>query len=356
MNHMTPDKPQQDPTQILDDFRASALSQLLVASAEAFDIGSLLEESPKSYESICDQLGLAPRSATVLLTGLRSLGLIDLNADQLVGLTEYGREKLSPKSPFNLRGYIGLGAFSVDTQKMIACLKNDAPAGDVSFVYHDDDGPSALDDPETSATLTRAMAARARNIAPFVAEALDLSSCRHLVDVGGGHGIYAFELLKRFPDLQATIIDRQPPLTVAEEYAANEGLSHRIEFAFGDIHHYCLDRPADVVLMANILHDYDTSDASRLVAHYAGQLTQGGKLVVLDAFLDSVPPGAPPISPGPRPVAAYSAMLFSICEGRCYRLDEYQTMLIAAGLQLDDHVRSVPAHGQLLCGTLPFPS
>jgi len=339
-----------DPTQILDDLRASALSQLLVAGTTAYDVGTTLDDGPKSYEAICAEFKLADRSANVLLTALRALGLIDVNPQMLVELTDYGRDKLSPTSDSNLRGYIALGQFSADTQAMIKCLRNDAPAGDISFVYHDGADSSALDHPETSDALTRAMAARARNAAPAVAQHLDLSGCRNLVDVGGGHGIYAFEILKRFPELRATILDRQPPLVVAEEYAEVEGLSDRVDLVFADIHLHSLTTSPDVVLMANILHDYDAIHAARLVKHYATQLSSRGKIVILDAFLDSVPTGAPPISTGPRPVAAYSAMLFSICEGRCYRLDEYQTMLESAGLTVASEVCQVPAHGRILIG------
>ncbi|MBV09141.1 methyltransferase [Rubinisphaera sp.] len=339
-----------DPTQLLDDLRATYLSQLLVAGTTRFDVGQVLADGPLSYELLREKFGIQERSATVLLTGLCALDVLQINKDNLVELTDYGREKLLPNSPYNLRGYIGLGALGADVQKMIARLEQDSPGDDISFVYHQDAGPSALDDPEISDALTRAMAARARNVAPAVAKRLDLSTCRHLLDVGGGHGIYSLELLKKFPNLKATIIDRESPLKVAKEYAEEAGLSDRIEFCFDDIHTYENQSEAEVVLMANILHDYSEQHARKLVKHFAGQLPPLGRIVILDAFLDSIPEGAPPISTGPRPVAAYSAMLFSVCEGRCYRLDEYQSMLSEAGLKVDENVGRVPAHGCLLTG------
>lgn len=345
--------PHHDPTRILDDFRASALSQLLVAGTTKFDVGRHLSKGPLDYESLCARLELAPRPATVLLTGLRSMGLVEISGDNLVQLTETGREKLDPNSKFNLRGYIGLGAFGADAQNMMSCLESDAPTGNVSFVYHEDGGPSALDDQETSDALTRAMAARARNVAPYVAEQLDLSECTHLLDIGGGHGIYSLELLGRYPNLAGTIVDRAPPLEVAREYAAEAGLSDRVQFEFADIHSYKGSSAADAILLANILHDYSEKHARDLVTHYSQQLHSGGVLVVLDAFLESISPGQPPISSGPREVAAYSAMLFSICEGRCYRRDEYESMLTHAGLELCEPVRSVPAHGSILVGRKP---
>ncbi|TWT88071.1 methyltransferase [Stieleria varia] len=342
--------PQHDTTRFLDDLRTAQISNLLVAAVIEFDVGRVLAAGPLLYDDLRERLGLADRSAIVLLTALRSIDLIDVHADHRIGLTAYGQEKMDPDSPFHLRGYLGLGRFSGDVQNMIQCLRDDAPAGNVSFVFHEDGPPSSLDDTETADTLTRAMADRARNVAPMLAAQLDLGQCKHLVDVGGAHGLYSLALLKKYPGLRATIIDRGPPLRVAQEYAEAAGCMDRVTFRLDDAHHAKLDDPADAVLLANLLHDYNEADARAMVQHYAGELARGGCLMVLDSLLESVPEGAPPVSAGPRPVAAYSALLFSICEGRCYRRDEIDRWLTDAGLSIDEATISLPAHGALVTG------
>lgn len=342
--------PQHDTTRLLDEFRTAQLSHLLTAAVVKFDVGSVLSSGPLPYALVCERLELADRPAIVLLTALRSIGLIEVDDRGRIGLTAYGREKLDPDSPFHLRGYLGLGAFSADVQNMIDCLKNDRPAGSVSFVFHKDGPPSALDDPETAAVLTRAMADRARNVAPLLAEHLDLSDARCLVDVGGGHGLYSFALLEATPNLEAIIIDREPVLAVAHEYARKHGVADRVQLLCGDIHSIEVPARTDAVLMANILHDYNVQDAQALVGRFGGALRSQGRLLILDSFLNEVPPHAPPISDGPRPVAAYSGLLFSICEGRCYRFDEVRDWMRAAGLRLEDRIISLPAHGSLLAG------
>ena len=347
MDHLTP---RHDTTAFLDEFRTAQLSHLLAAAVVQFDVGGALSAGPLSYDSLCKRLRLAGRPAIVLLTAIRSIGLIDVDTQGRIGLTDYGREKLDPDSPFHLRGYIGLGASSPDVQNMIDCLKNDRPAGSVSFVFHADGPPSALDDPYTADVLTRAMADRARNVAPFLAEQVDLAGARCLADVGGGHGLYSFTLLKEHPDLRAIVIDREPALAVAREYAEEHGVTDRVQLVCGDIHSMDVPLSIDVVLMANILYDYDVRDAKALVSRFAEALLSGGRLLMLDSFLNAVPPNSPPVSDGPRAVAAYSGLLFSICEGRCFRFDEAQNWMRSAGLRLDDRIISVPAHGSVLTG------
>src|SRR5687768_2973014 len=103
---MSPATPQHDTTTFLDEFRAAHLSHLLVAAVTEFDVGSALTAGPLSFTDLCERLELADRPAIVLLTALRSMGLIDVDDENRLALTPYGREKLSPESPFHLRGYI----------------------------------------------------------------------------------------------------------------------------------------------------------------------------------------------------------------------------------------------------------
>ena len=343
-------EPTQNTTKFLDDFRTAQLSHLLVAAITEFDVATNLSAGPLSYATLQEQLNLSSRSANVLFTALRSIELIDVDQEGNIVLTDYGREKMCPDSPFHLRGYLGLGAHSADVQNMIACLKHDRPAGDISFVYHEDQEDSALDDPETARVLALAMSDRAKSVAPFLANQLDTQGMTHLVDVGGGHGIYSFALMAKNQNLQVTIIDRQPALDIAQQYAEEFNLQDRTNLVCADVHTIQLDFQPDAVLMANLLHDYDVDVAFKLVHHFTQALAPQGRLMVLDAMLNSVPAGSPPVSTGPPAVAAYSGLLFSICEGRCYRLDEVQEWMAKAGLTLNEKILSLPAHGSLVSG------
>ena len=187
-------------------------------------------------------------------------------------------------------------------------------------------------------------------MAPSLARQLDLSASRRILDIGGGHGLYSYSLLKKHPQLTAVVIDREPALIVAEAFASEWDVADRVQLIQGDVHSIGLSVAADVMLMANLLHDYDVDVAAALVERFAKRLQPGGRLLVLDALLDSVPAGAPPVSSGPREVAAYSALLFSICEGRCYRLDEVESWMHAAGLRVDQQILSLPGHGSVVTG------
>jgi hypothetical protein len=317
-----------------------------------FDIGRILSPHSLSFNELQSALGLQRRSTIILLTALNSMGLLQVESDNRINLSPLGREKMSPDSPHHLRGYVGLGGFSHDAQQLAQCLRTNKPAGDVSFVYFNNAGPSALDDPQTADVLTRAMADRARSIAPFVQDVVSTNDHHHLLDVGGGHGLYSIALLQQDPTLTATIIDRAPALAVAKEYRDAHGLSDRLTLVQGDIHTAIVPDTVDTILLANILHDYDADSVQALITLYANSLPPGGTLRVMEAFLNPIPdsPGYPPISDGPKEVAAYSILLASLCEGCCYRADEIATWLKDAGLKVSPLIE-LPTHMGIITGT-----
>src|SRR5205807_7549491 len=89
-----------------------------------------------------------------------------------------------------------------------------------------------------------------------------------------------------------------------------------------------LPKGADVVLLSNILHDWDVPECRTLIARCAGALRPGGRLLIHDVFLNDA-------LDGPLPIALYSAALFCLTEGRAYSAAEYRGWLKEAGLQAE---------------------
>jgi SAM-dependent methyltransferase len=173
--------------------------------------------------------------------------------------------------------------------------------------------------------LTLALAGRARNVAPVLAEKCPLDDARLLLDVAGGTGIYSIAWLLRHPHLKAIIWDRPEVLKVAVEMAEAHGVADRFEARPGDMFKDPMPEGADAILLSNVLHDWDTADCGVIVGRCAGALRPGGRLLIHDVFLnDSLD--------GPLPVALYSASLFRLTEGRAYAAKEYRAWLTEAGL------------------------
>jgi hypothetical protein len=325
--------PATDPTPIFDLFRGNYASELLTAAIAHFRVFERLGGGPRPAEELRAELGLAGRPAAVLFTALKAMGLLAGHPDGRLELTSLASEHLVPGSPHDVSAYVARAADSPGVRELVERLRTNRPAAagpddqGAAFIYREG-LESAMEREAPARRLTLALAGRAYNVAPALAEAVPLTDARVLLDVGGGSGLYSIAWLQRHPHLRAVVWDRPEVLKVAAELAAAHGVADRLSCAPGDM--FADPVPAaDVMLMSNVLHDWDVPQGRALVRRCAGALPVGGRLLIHDVFLNEE-------LDGPLPVALYSAALFVQTEGRVYSAGEYRAWLREAGLTPGD--------------------
>ena len=115
----------------------------------------------------------------------------------------------------------------------------------------------------------------------------------------------------------------------------------RVELVAGDMFADPVPAGVDVILLSNILHDWDVPECRTLLRRCAEALPPSGRVLIHDVFLDDD-------LGGPLPVALYSTALFTLTEGRAYSAGEYRGWLREAGLAPADAVVPTLVH----CGVL----
>ncbi len=319
-----------DPTPLFEHFRGSYGSELLTAAVAHFRVIERLTAAPRTFDELRRDLGLAERPAHVLVTALRAFGLLQRAADGVLSPTPLAAEHLVPGAAFDVSDYIGLAADAPGVKAMVERLLANKPASTkpgeagAAFIYREGLA-SAMERPDSARHFTLALAGRAKNVAPLLAARVSLAGARTLVDVGGGTGIYSIAWLQRHPDLRAIVWDRPEVLQVTAEMAAAYGVADRLETRAGDMFADPVPTEADVILLSNVLHDWDVPECQALVQRCVAALPIGGQLVVHDVFVaDSLD--------GPLPLALYSAALFTLTEGRAYSAAECRGWMEQAGL------------------------
>ncbi len=341
------DVPGTDPTPIFDLYRGNYATELLTAAVAHFDLFAHLAEGPLAFDLLRTAIRLEERPASVLITALRAMGLITRRTDDhRLELSPMAREHLVPGGAFYVGDYLGMAAQSSGVLEMLERLRTNQPAGakpgtgGAAFIYRDGI-ESAMEEQDSARRLTLALAGRAKNVAPALAQRLPMDGAQTLLDVGGGTGIYSIALLQKYPALRAIVFDRAEVLKVAAEMAEAYGVADRLDLTPGDMFADDLP-PADAVLLSNILHDWDVPECRTLVARCADALNPGGRVLIHDVFLNDA-------LDGPLPIALYSASLFSVTEGRAYSAGEYRSWLKEAGLTAGD-VISTSIHCGVLAG------
>jgi hypothetical protein len=326
-------------------FRGNYATELLTAAITPLGVFARLARAPRTFAEWRGDLDLAERPAQVLLTALRAFGLIVIEDSRLT-LTPLARDHLVPGSPLDVSAYMALAADSPGVREMVERLRSNQPAGGkadrpgAAFIFREGI-ESAMEKEASARHLTLALAGRARNVAPVLAERYPLGDARVLLDVGGGSGLYSVAWLQRHPQLHAIVWDRPEVLKVAREMADQHGVAGRLETLPGDMF---VDEPpagCDAMLLSNILHDWDVPECRAILSRCAAALPPGGRLLIHDVFLNDA-------LDGPLPLALYSAALFSLTEGRLYSAREYRGWLIGVGLTPGSIVPTL-----VHCGLLP---
>ncbi len=106
---------------------------------------------------------------------------------------------------------------------------------------------------------------------------------QRLLDVGGGHGMFSAAFCKRYPGLQAQVLDLAPAAAVGRELVEEQGLSDRITYQEGDLLTAQWGEGYDVVLVFNVLHVLTPDAAVAVLERARTALRPGGTLVVLDS-------------------------------------------------------------------------
>ena len=307
------------PLRSFDQFRdliaAYRLPRILLTALE-LDLFTVLDARAWSVPALAKVLRVSRRGLDILCRNLASAGVLIKQGDRYRNGTVAART-LNARGVDYRRGYIHLIRDQWnDWAKLTASVLSGRP-------IDDKDDP---DDPDYRKRFTWAMHHRSLDVAPHVAARIDLRGARTLLDLGGGPGTYALELLKTNPTLRATVADRAPALEVAKEIAAKVRHGRRMSYLPLDFLTQPIPGRYDVIWFSNVLHIYSPQENQRLFRNMAAALEPRGRLIIQDAFLLD----KHGLYPQEANLFAVTMLLFTD-GGNTYRADETADWLRRAG-------------------------
>ena len=160
---------------------------------------------------------------------------------------------------------------------------------------------------------------------PAIVRAFDLSSFHRLVDLGGATGHLAIAACEAYPALHGVVFDLERVVPIAREIVAHSPAADRITCVAGDF--FQAELPdADLYALGRILHDWSESKIELLLRRIRDRLPTGGALLVAERQLNED-------KSGPVNALMQSLSMLLCTEGKERTLEEYQTLLLAAGFR-----------------------
>ena len=117
------------------------------------------------------------------------------------------------------------------------------------------------------------------------AQKFDFSKYKTLTDVGGSSGLLSIMVAKHHPHMKCTTFDLPPVEPIAKKTIAYYQLSDRVQTATGDFFNDTIPK-ADIILMGNILHDWDEERKIALMIKAFHSLPEGGVFVAIEGVID----------------------------------------------------------------------
>jgi demethylspheroidene O-methyltransferase len=134
--------------------------------------------------------------------------------------------------------------------------------------------------PATVARYSALMAQSQMLVAQDTLATVSFRDTRHLLDVGGGTGIFLAEVAKAHPDLHLGLFDLPDVIDAAHARLTANGLSDRATLDSGSFRTDPLPNGADTISLIRVLYDHDDDTVRALLANIHKTLPPKGRLVI----------------------------------------------------------------------------
>jgi SAM-dependent methyltransferase len=257
-------------------------SQALFAALE-LGLFTELAAGPASLTELARRLGSEPRPLLALLEACVATELLE---------REEGRYRNTAAAERYLvrhaRGYVG----DYYLRQIAATLYRQVPTaravvrGEAAAATY----AGFLDDPARAEEFIRGQHAGSAGPAYLLARTQDLARFTALLDLGGGSGAFAIEMVRRH-GLSAIVVDHPSVVAVARKIVHEAGLADRIRCVAGDVVTGPWPDGADLILLSYVVSSYGPATLRDLLARAHGYLPPGGGLIIHDFALHGDRPG-----------------------------------------------------------------
>jgi SAM-dependent methyltransferase len=291
-------------------------SQALFSALEV-GLFTALAASSVGLDELARRLGLEPRPLRALLEACVATELLLRDGDRYRNSAGAARYLVR-----HARGYVGdyyLRQIATTLYPQVPAARAVVRGAAAGSTY-----AGFLEDPARTEEFIRGQHAGSSGPAYLLAKTLDAASYTRLLDLGGGSGAFAIEMVRRH-GLSAILVDHPSVVAVARKIVGEAGLDDRIRCVEGDVVAGAWPAGADLILLSYVVSSYGPPTLRALLERARAYLPAGGGLVVHDFALHGD-------RPGPRNAALwYFANLAISATTHPHTVDEITQAMTEAG-------------------------
>jgi SAM-dependent methyltransferase len=278
-----------------------------------------LKDGPMTAEQLAAAIDVAATKLKPLLYALVTAGLLTVQ-ENLFANTDIADRFLVRNSPCCM-----LGAEEHYSDLWQALLKTaESIRTGLPQAKHD---YSAMSSDQLERCI-RGMHPEALGYGRDLAARFDLSSCRSLLDVGGGSGGLAMGVTEALPHIRATVVDLPTVTPITKRLVEEAGVGNRIQVVAADVVRDPLAGSYDVAVLSALLQVLSTDDARRSLKNIGRAVNQGGSIYIRGLGIIDNSRTSPP------DLVGYNLVFINYYdEGQAYTEQEHMDWLTEAGFE-----------------------
>lgn len=230
-----------------------------------------LADRPLSAAQLAGELGLDRATLVLLLRVLCSTRYLE-HRRRGFALTSAGHQLLRGSA----QTYARYVEFNYEQWTLVEGLERALKTGRGAD-FHDELSPDAAG----WAAYQGAMLELSRPLAGLLSKEVPVPrGARHLLDLGGSHGLLGAAICRVHPPLRSTVIELPAALPHARQLACEQGIGHLVTHVAGDLRSCALEPEPDVVLLGNVIHHLRAEERRILLSRVLRALRPNGSLAV----------------------------------------------------------------------------
>ena len=290
-------------------------SRIMLSGAE-LNLFTILSSAPLSAQEVASRIGANLRALTIILDALSAMGLLvkQRGTYQCANSVSPFLSEHSPNSVLPMVLHAGH-----------LWQRWSALTDVVQGTMASKDAAKYSQTPEDLRAFIGAMDVLATPRGGEIVAAVDASSSKMLLDVGGASGTYTIAFLQAVPEMRATLFDKPEVIEMARERLSKAGVLNRVTLVPGDFYHDELPRGHDLAFVSAIIHQNSLEQNLDLFNKVFRSLNRRGRIIIRDHVME-------PDRIHPKEGAIFAVnMLLGTPGGTTYTYGEIKTGLSQAG-------------------------
>ena len=305
------------------------IESMTMMAGVQLDVFSQLKDGPRSASQVAEALHLDARKLGPLLYALVVVGLLTVEDGLFANTEEANHYMVRGRPGYMYTGFLIFGSTLTTAETIRTGMPQsehdyETMSPDEAQIFCENRHPVSVETGQTFAT------------------EYDFSSCRSLIDVGGGSGGIAIAMAEAYPQLKATVVELASVTPITQRYVDRSAARDRIQVETVDVVKEPLTGSFDSAILDHFIQILSPEDARQALSNLGQAIEPGGRIYIQGHIIDDsrlTPPDA---------VLANMVFLNVYKTGQAYTEQEYRGWLTEAGFEDIEHVTEPESMNMIL--------